>query len=391
MSTSLLTSRRFAPLFWCQFFSAFSDNFLKNALTFLIVFHVAGSSASLTQLAAAVFIAPYFFLSALGGQIADRHDKAIIAQRLKLAEIGVAVIAVIGFVTHSLPVLFVALFGFGVIGSLFGPIKYGILPDLLPKSALPGANALVEGATFLAILLGTIVGGLAAKDGGDPASFSGLMLVFALLCWVSSLFIPKVGSGAPDLVISRNIATSTVELINHLRSDRRLWWGALVTSWFWLVGAVVLSLMPGLVKNVVGGNENVVTIYLAIFSIAVAVGSGLAAWLASGRLVLLPTLVGAVGLTVFALDLGWATWGLPLKLEQAGVNAVFTSGLGLRMAIDLAGLAICGGLYIVPTFAAVQAWAGADRRARVIAAVNVLNASVTAERCFLKADNEPMR
>jgi acyl-[acyl-carrier-protein]-phospholipid O-acyltransferase/long-chain-fatty-acid--[acyl-carrier-protein] ligase len=375
MSTSLLTSRRFAPLFWCQFFSAFSDNFLKNALTFLIVFHVAGSSASLTQLAAAVFIAPYFFLSALGGQIADRHDKAIIAQRLKLAEIGVAIIAVVGFVTHSLPVLFVALFGFGVIGSLFGPIKYGILPDLLPKSALPGANALVEGATFLAILLGTIVGGLAAKDGGDPASFSGLMLVFALLCWGSSLFIPKVGSGAPDLVISRNIATSTIELINHLRSDRRLWWGALVTSWFWLVGAVVLSLMPGLVKNVVGGNENVVTIYLAIFSIAVAVGSGLAAWLASGRLVLLPTLVGAVGLTVFALDLGWATWGLPLKLEQAGVNAVFTSGLGLRMAIDLAGLAICGGLYIVPTFAAVQAWAGADRRARVIAAVNVLNAA----------------
>ena len=232
-----------------------------------------------------MFIAPYFFLSALGGQIADRYDKAIIAQRLKLAEIGVAVIAIVGFVTHSVPVLFVALFGFGVIGSLFGPIKYGILPDLLPKSELPAANALVEGATFLAILLGTIVGGLAAKDGGDPASFAGLMLVFALLCWGSSLLIPKVGSGAPDLVISRNIATSTVELINHLRSDRRLWWGALVTSWFWLVGAVVLSLMPPLVKNVLGGNENVVTIYLAIFSIAVAVGSGLAAWLASGRIV----------------------------------------------------------------------------------------------------------
>ena len=200
MSTPLMTSRRFAPLFWCQFFSAFSDNFLKNALTFLIVFHVAGSSREpLTQLAAAVFIAPYFFLSALGGQIADRYDKAIIAQRLKLAEIGVALIAVIGFVTHSVPILFVALFGFGVIGSLFGPIKYGILPDLLPRSELPAANALVEGATFLAILLGTIVGGLAAKDGGDPASFSGLMLVFALLCWGSSLFIPKVGSGAPDL------------------------------------------------------------------------------------------------------------------------------------------------------------------------------------------------
>src|ERR1700755_3613945 len=177
MSTPLLLSRRFSPLFWCQFFSAFSDNFLKNALAFLIVFHIGGSLAEpLTQLAAAVFIAPYFILPALGGQIADRHDKAIIAQRLKLAEIGVAVIAVIGFWMHSVPVLFVELAGSGVIGSLFGPIKYGILPDLLPKSSLPAANALVEGATFMAILLGTIVGGLAAKDGGDPASFSGLML-----------------------------------------------------------------------------------------------------------------------------------------------------------------------------------------------------------------------
>ena len=149
-----------------------------------------------------------------------------------------------------MPILFVALFGFGVIGSLFGPIKYGILPDLLPRSELPAANALVEGATFLAILLGTIVGGMAAKGGGDPASFAGLMLVFALLCWVSSLFIPRVGSGAPDLKISANIAASTAELLQHLRSDRRLWWGALVTSWFWLVGAVVLSLLPPLVKNV---------------------------------------------------------------------------------------------------------------------------------------------
>src|SRR3954471_12122984 len=375
-SKSLLLSRRFAPLFWCQFFSAFSDNFLKNALAFLIVFHIGGNLAEpLTQLAAAVFIAPFFFLSAFGGQMADRYDKAIVARRLKLAEIAISVIAIVGFATHSVSVLFAALFGFGVIGSLFGPIKYGILPDLLDKSELPKANALVEGATFMAILLGTIVGGLAAKDGGDPASFSGLMLVFALLCWGSSLLIPKVGSGAPDLTISTNIVRSTAELIRHLRSDRRLWWGALVTSWFWLVGAVVLSLLPPLVKNIVGGNENVVTIYLAVFSIAVAIGSGLAAWLCSGRIVVLPTFVGAVGLCLFAIDLGWATYGLPLKLDQVGVRETFETALGLRMAIDLAGLAISGGLYIVPTFAAVQAWAGADRRARVIAAVNVLNAA----------------
>src|SRR5687768_10149842 len=141
MSSSLLMTRRFAPLFWCQFFSAFSDNFLKNALVFLILFKIGGSAAeSLITLAAAVFIAPYFFLSALGGEIADRYDKAVVAQRLKLVEIGIAVLAIVGFILHSVPILFLALFGFGVIGSLFGPIKYGILPDLLPRSELPAAK-----------------------------------------------------------------------------------------------------------------------------------------------------------------------------------------------------------------------------------------------------------
>jgi acyl-[acyl-carrier-protein]-phospholipid O-acyltransferase/long-chain-fatty-acid--[acyl-carrier-protein] ligase len=372
----LMLSRRFAPLFWCQFFSAFSDNFLKNALVFLILFQIGSSSAeSLITLAAAVFIAPYFFLSALGGEIADRYDKAIVAQRLKLVEIAIAIVAVAGFIMHSVPILFSALFGFGVIGSLFGPIKYGILPDLLPRSELPAANALVEGATFLAILLGTIVGGLAAKDGGDPASFAGMMLVFALACWLTSLFIPRVGSGAPDLKISANIAASTTKLLQHLRGERRLWWGALVTSWFWLVGAVVLSLLPPLVKNIVGGIEEVVTVYLAVFSVAVAVGSGLAAWLASGRIVILPTLAGAGLLALFAIDLGIATYRAPLATAPLGVQDVFSTGLGWRVMIDLAGLAVAGGLYIVPTFAAVQAWAGADRRARVIAGINVLNAA----------------
>ncbi|MEX2034616.1 MAG: acyl-[ACP]--phospholipid O-acyltransferase, partial [Xanthobacteraceae bacterium] len=375
-SKPLLLSRRFAPLFWCQFFSAFSDNFLKTALVFLILFKIGGSAAeSLITLAAAVFIAPYFFLSGFGGEMADRYDKAVVAQRLKLTEIGVAVVAIAGFVMHSVPILFLALFGFGVIGSMFGPIKYGILPDLLQRSELPAANAMVEGATFMAILLGTIVGGMAAKGGGDPAAFAGLMLVFALLSCGSSLFIPRVGSGAPDLRISANIVASTNRLLRHLRGDRRLWWGALVTSWFWLVGAVVLSLLPPLVKTVLGGTEEVVTAFLAIFSIAVAVGSGLAAWLAAGRIVILPTLIGAVLLGAFAVDLGWTTYGMPLALAPAGVGEVFSSVYGLRVMVDLAGLAIAGGLYIVPTFAAVQAWAGADRRARVIAGVNVLNAA----------------
>jgi acyl-[acyl-carrier-protein]-phospholipid O-acyltransferase/long-chain-fatty-acid--[acyl-carrier-protein] ligase len=375
-SKPLLWSRRFAPLFWCQFFSTFSDNLLRNALVYLILFKTGESALeSLITLAAAVLIAPYFILSALGGEMADRYDKAIVAQRLKLAQIGVAILAVAGFAMHSVSIMFIALFGFGVIGSLFGSIKYGILPDLLQRSELPAAaNALIEGGTFVAILLGTIVGGLAAK-GGLPEPFAALMLVLVMLCWTAALVIPRVGSGAPDLKVSVNVIASTGRLLQRLRSDHRLWWAALVTSWFWLVGAVAVSLLTPLVKSVLGGTEEVVTAFLAVFSVGVTVGSGLAAWLAAGRIIILPTLFGAALLGIFSIDLGLTTFGAPPALVPASVKSAFSSRLGLRVIADFLGLAVAGGLYIVPTFAALQAWAGADQRARVVAGVNVLNAA----------------
>ncbi|MFN3351666.1 MFS transporter, partial [Pseudorhodoplanes sp.] len=374
-SKPLMLSWRFAPLFWTQFFSAFNDNFLKNSIVFLILFRMGTEGEALITLAGAVFIAPYFFLSALGGEVADRYDKAVVAQRLKLVEIGVAAIAVLGFVTHSLLILFVALAGFGIIGALFGPIKYGILPDHLERRELPAGNALVEGATFIAILLGTIAGGMAARGGGDPLAFSALVMFFALLCWVSALLIPRTGEAAPNLIVNRNIAASTLTLLRDLRADSRLWWGALVTSWFWLAGIVVLSLLPPAVKTLVGGNEETVTAYLAIFSVAVAVGSGLAAWLAAGRIILLPTLIGAVLLAGFALFLGYTLYGAQPATVFNGPWEVFRTARGINVAISLIGLAIGGGMFIVPAFAAVQAWAGADRRARTIAAVNILNAA----------------
>jgi acyl-[acyl-carrier-protein]-phospholipid O-acyltransferase/long-chain-fatty-acid--[acyl-carrier-protein] ligase len=375
-STPLLLSRRFAPLFWTQFFSAFSDNFLKNALVFLILFRVQEGSEALITLAAAVFIAPFFFLSGLGGELADRYDKALVAQRLKLVEIAVGALAVLGFYLHSIPILFVALFLFGVIAALFGPIKYGILPDHLARSELPAGNALVEGATFMAILLGTVVGGMAAKGAGDPGSFAALMMVFAVLCWGASLFIPRTGEGAPELVVQRNIVASTLDLLRHLRSQHKLLWGALVVSWFWLVGAVVLSLLPALVKNVIAGSEDEVyrgfLSFLAVFAVFIALGSLLAAWLAAGRIILLPTVLGALVIGIFAIDLGLAGRGGAVATT---FGAFFSTGRGIRITIDLAGLALGGGLFVVPVFTALQAWAGVDHRARVIAANNVLNAA----------------
>ena len=376
MSTSLMTTRRFAPLFWCQFFSAFGDNFLKTALVFLILFQVAGeNSGALITLAGATLIVPFFFLSGLGGELADRYDKAFVAQRLKLFEIAVATLAVAGFAFHSITLLFIAVFLYGTIASLFGPIKYGILPDHLARAELPSGNALVEGGTFLAILLGTIVAGLAARDGGNPIHFAWLMIVSSIACWIASRFIPPTGEGAPQLAINRNIFVSTGALIKYVRAEPRLWWGAMVTSWFWLVGALVLSLLPPLVTFTIGGSEGVVTVFLTIFSVAVAIGSGLAAWLAHGRIILLPTLFGAVLLGVFGLDLGWTASTIVQSASPLGIAAYFASPHSIHIGIDLAGLAIAGGLFIVPTFSAVQAWAGADHRARVVAAVNVLNAA----------------
>ena len=376
MSTSLMMARRFAPLFWCQFFSAFGDNFLKTALVFLILFHIAGGNAeALITLAGATLIAPFFFLSGIGGELADRFDKALVAQRLKFVEIGVAALAVAGFYFHSITLLFVAVGMYGTIASLFGPIKYGILPDHLKPSELTSGNALVEGGTFLAILLGTIVAGLAAKEGGDPIHFAWLMMVSSAASWIASRFIPPTGEGAPHLIINRNIFASTGRLIKYLRAEPRLWWGSLVSSWFWLVGALVMSLLPPLVTYRLGGSEAVVTVFLTIFSVAVALGSGLAAWLSHGRIVLLPDpdrrrAAGAVLARSRLDDVDDVDAAEPARRRR-----VFRHALQHSCRIDLAGLAIAGGLFIVPTFSAVQAWAGADHRARVVAAVNVLNAA----------------
>jgi acyl-[acyl-carrier-protein]-phospholipid O-acyltransferase/long-chain-fatty-acid--[acyl-carrier-protein] ligase len=376
MQPPLILSRRFAPLFCCQFFAAFNDNFLKTTLVFVVLFQSATSDTeALITFASAVFIAPYFFLSALGGELADRYDKARVAQHLKFVEIAVAAVAVWGYMRASLLLLFIALSGFGILAALFGPIKYGILPDHLRREQLPAANALVEGATFVAILLGTLVAGLAARGGGSHAMFAVLLLGFAVACWISALLIPPSGEGAPGLRIEVNVAASTAAMIRHLRADPRLWWGAMVTSWFWLVGIVVLSLLPPLIKTIIGGNEDTVTAYLAVFSIAVGIGSGIAAALARGRIVLRTTLAGAVLLGIFALDLGVATLGYHSEQPAQGPASALASTLGMRVAIDLCGLAIAGGLFIVPAFAAVQSWSDAGYRARTIAAVNVLNAA----------------
>jgi len=375
MKPNLMSKREFAPLFWTQFLSAFNDNFLKNTLIFLILATVAiEKSGTLVTVAGAIFMLPFLFLSALGGEMADKFDKAWMAERLKLFEIGGAALAVIGIAFSSVTILMIALFYFGVISALFGPIKYGILPDHLDKSDLPKANAWIEAATFIAILGGTVVASIAALNGVSVLIFGPMMMAFAFGCWFISRSIPKTGSKAPDLEIDRNIFRSTWRLLGEVRETTRIWHTALMAAWFWLVGAVVLSILPTLVKETLGGNEIAITAYLAVFAVAIGVGSAIAAWMSAGRLVLLPAPVGTALMAIFGFHLAWTIGSLDALPKQDTLSGFFSGPSTITIAIDLAGMAIAGAFLVVPTFAAVQHWAAEDRRARVVGAANVLGA-----------------
>ena len=378
----LMRSRRFAPLFWCQFCSALNDNFLKNALAMLVLFgigsthgSVADNAGVLVTLAGVVFIAPFFLFSAIGGEVADRFDKARVARSIRLAEMPLAVLAAAGFLLHSVPILFVALALFGVVAAVFGPVKYGILPEKLDTAELAAGNALVEGATFLAILLGTIAGGVAVAEARSAAVVALIIALLALTSWLLARQIPEAGPAAPGLAINLNPWTSTTALLRELKSDRRLWGGAHIVSWFWVVGFVALSLLPTLIKEGAGGSEGVVTYCLAVFTVGIALGSMIAASASRGRpnLALVPA--GALLIGASALAMAWLAASLAPGAGSLGPVAFVTSGAGLAITVTLLGLAIAGGLFVVPSFAAVQAWAATDRRARVIAAVNVLNAA----------------
>ncbi|MCI0600901.1 MAG: MFS transporter [Beijerinckiaceae bacterium] len=375
MFASLLRARRFAGLFWCQFFSVFNDNYVRNMLAMLVLFRLGESEAgALITLAVGTFIAPSLLLSGLGGELADAHDKAWLARRLKFAEIPVQLIAAMGLVLSSLPLLYAALFGLGVISALFGPVKYGILPDLLPKQELLAGNALVEAATFIAIFLGLIAGGLSVA-GRAPWETVFQLIAIASACFASSLFIPAAGQGAPGLRANRNIVASTCARLRELAQDATLWMRSVAVSWFWMSGAVALSLVPVVVRDKTGGGIGVETAVSALFALGIGIGSLAAAIIARGRIYLKPVPWAAIGMAAFLIDLGAATHFLPAATSEVGLAEFFRSFIGLRIAFDVAGLACAGGLFVVPLFTAIQADATKDHRARVVGGVNILNSA----------------
>jgi acyl-[acyl-carrier-protein]-phospholipid O-acyltransferase / long-chain-fatty-acid--[acyl-carrier-protein] ligase len=376
MFASLLSSRRFAPLFWSQLLAALNDNLLKNALAMLVVYKLAmESGAALGTLAGALLVLPFFLFSALAGQLADKFDKAKVAARVRLIEIPVAIFAAAGFLLPSVPLLFVALILFGTLSAFFGPVKYGLLPSHLEVKELPSGNALIEGATFIAILIGTVGGNFASGTHTELIAVACAIVGISVLGWFSASLIPPAPSSVPDLKIDKNIVTSTITLLKDLRGDKRIWQGALITSWFWLVGAAVLALLQNLIPDVLNGAPSVYTLTLFIFAVAVAIGSIVAARASANRpnLALVP--IGALLMGLFLLDLGWLASGIERAATPMSPMDVIGSISGLRMLVDLAGVAVAGGLFIVPSFAAVQAWSPPDHRSRIIAGCNVLSAA----------------
>ncbi|QPF85381.1 acyl-[ACP]--phospholipid O-acyltransferase [Bradyrhizobium genosp. L] len=374
MIKELMSSRRFAPLFWAQFCSALNDNVLKNALVIMLLYGAATEQGPmLVTVAGAVFIFPFFVLSALGGELADKYVKSVVARRLKFFEIFAAAFAAAGFFLHSIPLLFVALLLFGTVAALFGPVKYAILPDQLSVPELATGNALVEGATFMAILIGTIAGGLFIAGATHMGWICAAVVGLSILSWAFASRIPVTQPSAPDLPITRNPWTSTVRLLKSLYAEPRLWDGMVIVSWFWMVGAIVLSLLPALIKEGVGGTEGVVTLCLAVFAIGIAAGSLFAAQLSHTRpnIALVP--IGAIVMGLVGLDLAWAIGHTATSHDVTAADFA-ASFSGFRMLFDFFLFAFGGGLFVVPAFAAVQAWTAPSERARIIAAGNILQA-----------------
>nr|WP_249792904.1 hypothetical protein [Bradyrhizobium sp. BRP22] len=269
--------------------------------------------------------------------------------------------------------MFVALALFGTVAALFGPVKYAVLPDQLSVGELATGNALVEGATFLAILIGTIAGGLFVAGTSHMGWISLAVVGLSVPSWAFAARIPATAPSAPDLAITANPWTSTVRLLKSLYAEPRHWDGMVIVSWFWLAGAIVLSLLPALINEGVGGTEGVVTLCLATFAIGIATGSLIAAQLSHVRpnLALVP--IGAIIMGVVGLDLA-AAIGATVPGSGVTAAAFATSFAGLHMLVGFFLFAIGGGLFVVPSFAAVQAWTAPSERARIIAAGNILQA-----------------
>lgn len=378
---NLLATRRFLPMFCTQFLGALNDNVFKQALLLVITYgwisQQSGSISTLNNLAALLFILPYFIFSATAGQIADKYERSQLVRYLKLLEIAVMLLATVGFLIGNLWLLMFALFLMGTQSTFFGPIKYAILPEILKPNELMSGNALFQSGTSIAILVGMILGGaVISLSAGNLLWISLTVLAIAVVGYLASRFILKQPIAAPQLQVDWNFFRTSIQTLKYAKNLPLIFLILLGNSWYWFYGATYLTQIPQLTQQNLHASENVVSLLLTFFSVGIGVGSLLCRKIGGTEVNIKMVPIGAVGLTVFAFYLAAALAFVPLQTgELLGLSEVFQQGWSyyhVMLAVTLLG--ISGGFYIVPLYAMMQAYSPRSHRARVVAANNILNA-----------------
>jgi len=379
---SFFLSRRFLPLFVTQFLGAFNDNLFRQAILILITFGLAESvgskAAVLNNLAIGLFILPYFLFSALAGQLADKYEKSGQIVWIKLWEIGLMIIGGIGFYYTSLPLLIAVLCGLGLQSTFFGPIKYGILPDLMKQNELLSANAMIEAGTFVAILLGTIIAGLSMASGYGVTGVIAIALGAAVIGTLSGKMVPSTGQADPNLKVTKNIFRSTHQQLSRAWGFDISRQSILGISWIWLYGSLHLSQMPVIAKNHMGGDETVVTLFMAVFSIGIGVGSFLSSKLLKGKISARLTKPALWALILLSVVIYISLPPFKADIELLKVAAFVSSPLNNVIAIMFLLAAIFAGMIIVPMYTILQNCAPRAERSRMIAANNIVNSGFMA-------------
>jgi 1-acyl-sn-glycerol-3-phosphate acyltransferase len=374
---TLLKQRRFAPFFWTQFLGAFNDNLFKTALIVALTYDAASwtalSPALLNNLIPGLFILPFMLLSGTAGQIADKVEKGKLARSVKLLEIGIMLVAGLGWMTHTLWLLVAAVVGMGVHSTLFGPVKFAYLPQNLKQEELVGGNGVIEMGTFVGILLGEIMGAVLVSRPGGLAMVAGGTLFTALLGLAASWRIPRSPAPEPQLKISANFLAESWRNLGYSSKNRTVFLSMLGNSWFWFYGSLVLSQFPVYAKDYLHGDHSVFVLLLTVFSLGIGTGSLLCEKL-SGRKVeigLVP--FGSIGLSLFGIDLYFASQHYTSTASVDAFALLAVPGT-LRILADLLLLGIFGGFFIVPLFALIQSRCDPKHVARTIAGTNILNA-----------------